>query len=103
MERVFDFTHDAGAIAASFRQAYGIDLRSWGGHWFEFLELLRGLPSSCALGELIRLRAFDLEGLPPGRVKDRVAAAQRAAALPSGDGGERAALLAEAAEMFYDT
>jgi hypothetical protein len=103
-EAVFDFVHDAGAIAASFRQTYGINLRRWKGHWFEFLELLRGLPSSCALGELIRLRTFDINGLPPGsRLRGRVAAAQRAAALPAPDCGERAAVLAELAEVFYDT
>jgi len=103
--KTFDFEHDAGVIAASFRQVYGIDLRRWEGHWLEFLELLRGLPAWCALGELIRLRAFDLEGLPPGsRIRGRMAAAQRAAALPADDSdGDRTALLAEAEKLFYDS
>jgi len=92
-------------IAASFRQVYGIDLRSEALHWFAFLELLRGLPSYCALGELIRFRTFDADSLPPNSpLRAKVLAAQRAAALPiRNDRAADAGVLAEIDEIFYDS
>ena len=55
--KVTDFEQDAGMIRAAFRQAYGIDLYTEKLHWFEFRELLNGLPDNTRYSEVISIRA----------------------------------------------
>lgn len=55
--KVFDFWNDARLIIAGFQQAYGIDLFADHMHWWRFLCLLEGLPSSTRLAERMNLRA----------------------------------------------
>lgn len=55
---LMDFEVDAGAIYASFRQQYGIDLLREELHWIEFRELLAGLCEDTPFGARVRLRAL---------------------------------------------
>ena len=70
---------DAGALYASFRQQYGIDLLRQPLHWFEFRELLAGLTEQTAFGARVRLRMADENAAPPEerahlrRLKEQVA------------------------------
>ena len=56
---VMDFEVDAGAIYASFRQQYGIDLLRTDLHWFEFMELVAGLADGTAFSQRVRIRTLD--------------------------------------------
>lgn len=54
---VIDFKQDWPYIYAGFRQAYGIDLfEDRGLHWLLFLALLRSLPQSTRMAEIIGIR-----------------------------------------------
>lgn len=54
---VIDFNQDWPYIYAGFRQAYGIDLfEDRGLHWLLFLALLRSLPQSTRMAEIIGIR-----------------------------------------------
>ena len=66
--RLYDFDIDANVIAASFRQCYGISLHTANLHWWEFCELLNGLPEKCAFADRVQLRGFDTKGM---KAKDR--------------------------------
>ena len=55
---LMDFEQDAGAIYASFRAQYGLNLLREPLHWFEFRELLAGLDEQTAFGARVRLRAL---------------------------------------------
>lgn len=59
-ESTLSFTQDAGLIYASFRQAYNINLFNEYDnlHWFEFIELLNGLPESTALSQVRHIRSW---------------------------------------------
>lgn len=76
---LLDFEVDAGAIYASFRQQYGIDLLRESLHWIEFRALLAGLCEGTAFGARVRLRGLDEERLAPEdrarvrRLKDQFA------------------------------
>lgn len=76
---LMDFEQDAGALYASFRQQYGIDLLRQPLHWFEFRELLAGLTEQTAFGARVRLRMADENAAPPEerahlrRLKEQVA------------------------------
>lgn len=67
---MLDFELDAGAIYASFRQQYGINLLQESLHWVEFRELLAGLTEDTPFGVRVRLRGLDETRVPP---EDRVA------------------------------
>lgn len=60
--KAFDWLFDADLIFASFRQAYGIDLREERGrmHWWKFYSLLQGLPNGTKLREVMEIRQREL-------------------------------------------
>lgn len=68
--RSFDFEQDAGAIRASFRAVYGMDLDEQRGrlHWCAFLDLFRHLPEDCAFGRIVRIRTCKV---PPATSHNR--------------------------------
>lgn len=80
---LMDFELDAGAIYASFRQQYGIDLLTAELHWVEFRELLAGLMENTPLGARIRLRALPEERVAPEdralvrRLREKIAIAPK--------------------------
>lgn len=59
-KRVTSFEQDAGLIRAAFRQVYHIDLYRDRLTWFEFRELLQGLPEGNRYEEIIGIRARPL-------------------------------------------
>ena len=61
-ERLTSFEQDAPLIRAAFRQVYGIDLYRDKLTWFEFTELLHGLPEGNRYEDVIGIRA---RPLPP--------------------------------------
>ena len=61
-ERLTSFEQDAPLIRAAFRQVYGIDLFRDKLTWFEFTELLHGLPEGNRYEDVIGIRA---RPLPP--------------------------------------
>jgi len=60
--RVLDFTQDAEAIYASFRQAYGIDLYEEQGRmdWRIFMALFQGLPENTKIREIMSIRGREI-------------------------------------------
>ena len=57
-EKALDFDQDAGLIYAAFAQCYGMDLlgRDKGLHWWEFAQLLGGLPEGTRLMQVVAIR-----------------------------------------------
>ena len=56
-KRLTSFEQDAPLIRAAFRQVYGIDLFRDRLTWFEFIELLQGLPDGNRYEDVIGIRA----------------------------------------------
>lgn len=59
-EQMMDFEFDAGAIYASFRQQYNINLLTDDLHWYEFRALLSGLNDATPFGNRIKIRSMDV-------------------------------------------
>ena len=83
-EIYYDIKHDAGAIYASFMQAYGIDLIEQQGklHWLKFKALLSGLSENTQFKRIVSIRQWK----PSDEKKTRTKAmkeAQKALRLPS--------------------
>lgn len=57
-----DWTADSDWLVAAFMQAYGIDLTACDMHWHLFLALVRGLPASTRLSEVLGHRAWRRDG-----------------------------------------
>lgn len=80
---MLDFEVDAGAIYASFRQQYGMDLLRQSLHWREFCALLSGLTEATPLGARIRLRTLEESRVAPEdraslrRLKQKIAITPR--------------------------
>ncbi len=91
---LIDFEQDAGAVYASFRMQYGIDLLHETLHWFAFRELLAGLGENTPLGLRVRVRAMPERDLPPEERAQLRKLRERFAIAPRADGAEQA-LVAE--------
>lgn len=61
-QKSFDYIQDSPYIYAAFLQAYGIDLYKEQGrlHWWQFLDLLAGLPKDTRLSEIIQIRLMEI-------------------------------------------
>ena len=70
-QKYTDFVQDAGLIRAAFRQAYGIDLYREKLHWFEFTELLSGIPEGTRYVEVIGIRAREIPAPTNWNQKER--------------------------------
>lgn len=70
-KRLFSFEQDAPLIRAAFRQAYNIDLFRDRLTWFEFLELLHGLPEGNRFNDVIAIRARPLPAPTKYNAKER--------------------------------
>ena len=79
-EPVMDFEQDAGAIYASFMQAYGIDLIDIPFlHWNKFKALMAGLGEDTAIGRRVYLRTMDTSKMQPEQRAKAEKAKQRVA------------------------
>lgn len=60
--RLLDFTQDAAAIYAAFRQAYGVDLLQEQGDmdWRVFMSLFHGLPENTKIREIMAIRSREI-------------------------------------------
>lgn len=56
-----DFEYDRKYINASFMQVYGIDLNTTDLHFWQFIELIEGLPSDCVLSKVREIRTCDVK------------------------------------------
>ena len=72
-KRLTSFEQDAPLIRAAFRQVYGIDLYREKLTWFEFKELLAGLPEGSRYEEVIGIRARPLPAPNKYNAKERQA------------------------------
>jgi len=70
-KRLTSFEQDAALIRAAFRQVYGIDLFRDRLTWFEFMELLQGLPEGNRYEEIIGIRARPLPAPTKYNAKER--------------------------------
>lgn len=59
-KRVTSFEQDAELIRAAFRQTYGINLWTARLHWFEFTELLHGIPDGTRYSDTISIRLREM-------------------------------------------
>ena len=72
-EPVIDFKQDAAYILATFRQAYGIDLKKEDIHWCMFSDYLKGLPKGTKLREIIEIRQMPIPEPTKYNAKERAA------------------------------
>ena len=72
-KRVTSFEQDADLIRAAFRQGYGINLWKDKLHWFEFRELLHGIPEGTRYMEIIGIRAREMPEPNKYNYKERMA------------------------------
>lgn len=70
-EPVIDFEQDSALIFAAFWQTYHINLRETNLHWRDFTELLKGIPRSTRLGEIIELRQAEIPEPTKYNAKER--------------------------------
>ena len=70
-ERLTSFEQDAPLIRAAFRQVYGIDLFRDKLTWFEFQDLLHGLPDGNRYEDVIGIRARPLPAPTKYNAKER--------------------------------
>ena len=70
-KRLTSFEQDAPLIRAAFRQVYGIDLFRDDLTWFEFTELLQGLPEGNRYEDVIGIRAKPLPAPTKYNAKER--------------------------------
>ncbi len=57
----FDFVKDAGRIYSSFYSDYGINLFHENLHWWEFMELFKGLSENSIMKKVIEIRTKKLD------------------------------------------
>ena len=81
---VLSFEHDAPLIRAAFLQVYKIDLWRDSLTWFEFKELLQGLPDNTKFSEIVGIRARPIPAPTKYNQKEREAliAAKQKVAIP---------------------
>lgn len=72
-KRITSFEQDAPLIRAAFRQVYGIDLYRDKLTWFEFTELLQGLPDGNRYEDVIGIRVKPLPAPTKYNQKEREA------------------------------
>ena len=70
-QRLTSFEQDAGLIRAAFRQVYKIDLFRDRLTWFEFQELLHGLPDGNRYEDVIGIRARPMPPATKYNAKER--------------------------------
>ena len=70
-KRITSFEQDAGLIRAAFRQVYGIDLWRDKLHWFEFTELMQGIPEGNRYSETIGIRVREMPSPTKWNAKER--------------------------------
>ena len=70
-KRVTSFEQDAPLIRAAFRQVYGINLWTDKLHWFEFAELLHGIPEGNRYAETIGIRVREMPTPTKYNAKER--------------------------------
>ena len=83
-KRLYSLVYDSDYIFAGFMQAYGIDLIEEQGKlpWDKFLALLKGLPESTQLSNIMRIRAWEPAKGDSANYKERMRSLQRELALP---------------------
>ena len=86
-QRVTSYEQDAWLIRAAFRQTYGIDLWRDKLHWFEFSELLQGIPEGNRYAETIGIRVREMPAPTKWNAKERewLARAKESVALKRTD------------------
>ena len=70
-KRVTSFEQDAPLIRAAFMQVYGINLWRDELHWFEFTELLQGIPEGSRYSEVIGIRVREMPEPTKWNAKER--------------------------------
>lgn len=70
-KRLTSYEQDAGLIRSAFRQVYGIDLFRDKLHWFEFRELLQGLPEGNRYEDVVGIRARPMPAPTKYNAKER--------------------------------
>jgi len=56
-----DFNYDRKYINASFMYAYGINLEETDLHFWQYIELIEGLPNDCILSQVRNIRTCDVK------------------------------------------
>lgn len=78
----FDYFQDAELISAAFQQAYGLGLDELTQmHWWRFLSLLGGLPSSTRFMEVVGIRTMEIDPKESAESKAKKLKAKKAVAL----------------------
>lgn len=61
--RLYDFEQDGEALYASFLQAFHIDLTTDSVHWWQFRQLMFGLPADTPFAQRLHYRTADTSGM----------------------------------------
>lgn len=80
-KRVTSFEQDAGLIRAAFRQVYGINLWKDKLHWFEFIELMQGIPEGNRYSDVVGIRMREMPEPTKWNAKERAWLARAKAAV----------------------
>lgn len=91
---VWDWDADSAIVLADFRRLYGIDLRSWQAHWYDFAALWSALAATegSLVAEALRARGRAPKGASKWERKAHEAAARAWALPPTEAEAERMAL-----------
>lgn len=70
-KRVTSFEQDAGLIRAAFWQVYGVNLWTAKLHWFEFIELMQGIPEGNRYSDVVGIRMREMPEPTKWNAKER--------------------------------
>lgn len=81
-KRDLDFNYDMPYIVASFMSDYKVDITESDMHFYQFVNLIRGLTEQCVLSRVRDIRNQDLNELKDPKTKRKFAEAQQQLKLP---------------------
>jgi hypothetical protein len=77
-----DFLEDEKYIVASFMSDYQIDLSRTDMHFWQYIHLIQGFTDRSVMSRVREIRNYDLEELKDPKLRNKMANAKRAVALP---------------------
>jgi len=77
-----DFNYDMKYIISSFMSDYHIDITETDMHFYQFINLIKGLTEKCSLTRVREIRNYNLNEIKDPKFRSQMARAQEELALP---------------------